>query len=144
MSDTHDKVMKMVREELAKNPDASNDDLYAKAQKIDRSIGDLSLRQFHARFPLQVKRKKAQSRKTRKASGSQAPASKTAASRKSSKSGRSRSSAKGVHREAVRDALLAFAREVSAAEGKTEMIDLVTGIDQHVDRVIAAVDGSGA
>jgi hypothetical protein len=48
--------MDMVRREVAKNPDVKSGVLYEQAKKVDRSMSSLSLRQFHARYPLQVKR----------------------------------------------------------------------------------------
>ncbi|HUF69844.1 MAG TPA: hypothetical protein VMM79_14465 [Longimicrobiales bacterium] len=56
MAKTSDRVMDMVRREVAKNPDVKSGELYEKAKKLDRSMSSLSLRQFHARYPLQVKR----------------------------------------------------------------------------------------
>jgi hypothetical protein len=56
MAKTSDRVMDMVRREVAKNPDVKSGVLYEQARKLDRSMSSLSLRQFHARYPLQVKR----------------------------------------------------------------------------------------
>jgi hypothetical protein len=56
MARTSDRVMDMVRREVAKNPDVKSGVLYEQAKKVDRSMSSLSLRQFHARYPLQVKR----------------------------------------------------------------------------------------
>jgi hypothetical protein len=130
MAKTIDSVMSMVEAELKKNPDVSNETLHGKAQKIDGSIKDLTLRQFHARYPLQVKRRMATSsgrRKTRK---------------KARRSTRAKAGATpDAGRQAVRDVLLRFARDVSAADGKAAMIDLVTGLDKYVDQVLRAADG---
>lgn len=54
--ETDDEIMEMVRAELEEDPDAENKALYRKAKKIDPAVEDLTLRQFHARYPLQVKR----------------------------------------------------------------------------------------
>lgn len=138
MPATNEKVMEMVRKELDANPDAENQDLYKKAQKIDASVGDLTLRQFHARYPLQVKRKRAAKSRARKST-----ARKKGASRKTRK--KTAGTAKGaVDREAIRATLLRFARDVSAAEGKAEMIDLLSGVDDYVDDVVGALDGTGS
>jgi len=65
MAETKPRVMDLVRKELVKDPSISSEALYQKAKKVDRSIGSLSIRQFHARYPLQVKRISAADRKRR-------------------------------------------------------------------------------
>ncbi|MEX0893675.1 MAG: hypothetical protein WEB88_16030 [Gemmatimonadota bacterium] len=102
MADTNERVMAMVKEELARNPDASVSDLQDKATKLDASIGQLTTRQFHARYPLQVKRAKAaakggrgagrkkatKKRATKKRAGTKrAAAKKTAAKKPAAKRG---------------------------------------------------------
>lgn len=56
MADSNQRVMDLVRREIAKNPGVSSEALFEKAKKVDSSIGRLSTRQFHAKYPLQVKR----------------------------------------------------------------------------------------
>lgn len=139
MPATNEKVMEMVRKELEANPDAENKDLYRKAEKLDASIGDLSLRQFHARYPLQVKRKRAAKKRSSKST-----ARKTGGKR-ASKKRRTRKAAKGsVDRQAIRSTLLQFARDVSATDGKAEMIDLLGNVDDYVEDVVGALDGGGS
>lgn len=135
MAEVKDAVMDMVRKELEKNPDAENRDLYEKATKVDDSIADLTLRQFHARYPLQVKRQRAQkksgkSRKKKK--------KKTSAS-----AGRGRKAARAdVDRDKVRATLLKFAKDVSSAEGQaSRLIDVLQSVDDYVDEVVKAMDG---
>lgn len=132
MAEVKEKVMNMVRKELEKNPDAENRDLYEKATKVDGSIEDLTLRQFHARYPLQVKRQKAQKKKE-----------KGGTSRKRRRSAPGRTSRAGdgeVDREKVRAALLQFAKDVSAAEGQASvLIDVLQDVDDYVDQVLKAV-----
>lgn len=124
-----DAIMDMVRQELSDDPDVENKDLYAKAKEIDSSVEDLSLRQFHARYPLQVKRKMAQKRR--------------GSSKRTSSSGRRSSAAKksDADRDVIRSTLLKFARDVSAADGKAEMIDILSSVDDYVNDVVHAVDG---
>lgn len=126
MAEKNEKVMEMVRDRLEKNPDAETQELFERAQKIDSSIGDLSLRQFHARYPLQVKRKRASGRSKKKgaAKSSGRPAAKAA------------SAAKDGSREAIRDGLLSFAKDVAAAEGKADLIQVLTSVDDYVDQVV--------
>lgn len=131
MAKTIESVMTMVESELKKNADVSNETLYEKARKLDASIGDLTLRQFHARYPLQVKRRTAAARGGRKR-------------RKVRRGGSAKKAAGGADsgRQAVREVLLRLARDVSTADGKAAMIDLVTGLDKYVDQVMRAADGS--
>lgn len=138
MPATNEKVMEMVRKELEANPDAENKDLYEKAREIDASIDDLSLRQFHARYPLQVKRKRAAKRRSKKAKARKGGAGRAARQKPE------KAAAKAVDRETVRSTLLRFARDVSAAEGKAEMIDLLSKVDDYVDDVVGALDGRGS
>lgn len=131
MAKTIEDVMKMVEGELDRDPDISNEALYEKARQIDGSIGDLTLRQFHARYPLQVKRRRAAASGRKKG---------RRGSRSAAGSGKADSTG-GADREAIREVLLRLAREVSAAEGKAAMIDLVVGLDRYVDEVVKATDG---
>lgn len=123
MAASEDKVMEWVQKQLKKNPAVSNQELFAKAKEIDPAVGELSLRQFHAKYPLQVKRKLAPKSGTR---------------------GRSRRRrAKELNREAIRESLLKFARDVSAAEGKAETIEILANVDKYVSELADALDGGG-
>lgn len=137
MADIKDDIMRMVRKELEKDPDIENQRLYEKAKEIDGSIGDLTLRQFHARYPLQVKRQKAQQSRGRKKKKQKGKT----ASRKATGGGRKRGGEGAVDRDRVRATLLRFAKEVSSASDKAEMIDLITNVDEYVDEVEEAVAG---
>ena len=142
MAEVNDKVMEMVREELKENPDAENKELYAKAVKLDDAIDDLTLRQFHARYPLQVKRQIAQKRggkKKKKRKQRKSRKKRKASSRAATKG----AAGSGPNRDAIRGTLLQFAKDVSSAEGKAEMIDLLTSVDDYVDQVVEALDGGG-
>lgn len=146
MADANQQVMKMISDELKKNPDISNQELFEKAKTIDKSVGKLSPRQFNARYPLQVKRtmtpKKPARRKAggggrgRKAAGAKgagAAPSTTAAVR-----GR-KGAAAGTGadpREKVRGVLLELARDVANAQNKGDVVDVIMGIDRYVDRVV--------
>jgi len=122
MAKIDDKVMAAVEKELKKNPDASVDELQAMATKINASMGDLTKRQFHARYPLQVKRKMNPPKPRKK-------------SRKTGRSKRKGAPANG-HREKVREILLRLASELAAAEERAEAVRVVAGIDSYVDEVL--------
>lgn len=111
-----DRVMEMVRAELAQNPGIRTADLLAKAKKLDKTLGKLSIRQFHARYPLQVKRQLAVQRPRRRRPRRKAT----------------------VHRDAIRTALLEFARALLEAEGKADVVAVIAGVDKLVDRVVVA------
>ncbi|HEX9107451.1 MAG TPA: hypothetical protein VF832_09485, partial [Longimicrobiales bacterium] len=68
------RVEDFVREELQKNPHATTAELFEKAKKLDRTVGKLSIRQFHARYPLQVKRQAAALRPRRRRRARSKPA----------------------------------------------------------------------
>lgn len=137
-----DRIMEMVRKELEKDPGIENKELYAKASDIDESVEDLTLRQFHARYPLQVKRQMAQdSGGAKKKKKKKKSKKKGGTSRKTATSGGRGGGSGGVDRERIRSTLLRFARDVSAAEGKAEMIDLLSSVDDYVDDIAGAVSG---
>lgn len=125
MAKTDDKVMAVVEKELEKNPDASVQDLYDKAKSVKSAIGKLTLRQFNARYPLQVKRKKS----------TRAPGKgkRQRATRK-----RGRGAANGGDRDKVRQALLRFAGDVAGAEERKELVQVLSNVDRYVDEVMKA------
>lgn len=121
MADRDQKVMAMVERRVKKNPDVSNQELYGKATEINSDIGKLTLRQFHARYPLQVKRKIAMGGETKL---------------KKKQAARGKKEAKAQpDREAVRKVLLALVKDVAGAN-KGEIVDVVAGIDEYVDKVL--------
>ena len=115
MAETSEKVMAFVRDELLRNPGVKTNELLTKAKKLDKSVGSLSIRQFHARYPLQIKRKLAAQRPRRR-----------------------RPRRKEVDRAAIKAELLAFARALAAAEGGAGVVDVIGSVDKNVDRVLAA------
>lgn len=123
MADRDEKVMQMVERRVKKNPDVSNQELYEKATELNSEIGKLTLRQFHARYPLQVKRKLARG-------GAAKPKKKP--SRPTKKQGK-------PDREAIKEVLLSLVKDVAGAE-KGEIVDVVAGIDKYVDKVLKKVD----
>ena len=123
MAKSDEKVMALVEEELKKKPDASVDELYEKAKAAEPSVGQLTYRQFNARYPLQVKRKKSQ-----KSAGGN--------SRRGGNRSRPKASSRLSQRDEVRAAFLAFAMDVLAAEDRKELVRVLVTVDTYVDRVI--------
>lgn len=120
MAEINAKVMAMVEDELKKNPDATTDELIEKAKKVDKGVAKLSNRQFNARYPLQVKRRRANGSKSRR------------------RPSRRRRRKGDVDRTAVRGILLDFAREIAGAESKTAVLDVIGNVDSYVDRLAKA------
>lgn len=129
MAETNEKVMALVEQEINKNPDVTNDELFEKARKVDKSVTNLTRRQFHARYPLQVRRSISLGGTTAR---HRAP-SKEAAARKAAAR-----NAGSADRVVVRGVLVQFARDVAAAEGKAEVLAVMGDVDKYVDRVVKA------
>jgi hypothetical protein len=150
MAKTIDRVMEMVRRALDKDPDARSATLYEQAKKVDRRVGQLSLRQFHALYPLTVKRQQAGSRRARKKA---APAGAAVRRGRPAGSGRGpgrpprKSAAETVSssaiatdggRDNVRGVVLELVAAVARAEDKSELIKVLGEIDRWVDRLVRA------
>ncbi len=118
MAGNDDKVLDFVTQELEKDPEARTSDLFEKAKDLFSSVEQLSLRQFNARFPLQVKRKKSRAR-----------------------SGGRRRGAAGkrvTSRDAVREVFLRFASDLTAADEKKDLVKVLAELDTYIDDAIAA------
>lgn len=129
-AETNDKIMQAVEKELEKNPDLSVDELFEKARKVDKSVEKLTKRQFNARYPLQVKRRKGATKKkaTKKRGGGRRTKRAASASRTSSGT--------GGNREAVRATFMKFASEMAAAEERRDLVKFLAGVDRYVDEVL--------
>lgn len=125
MAEVDGKLMSFVETALKKSPDRSTNDLFEEAKKKFPSAKKLSVRQFHARYPLQVKRRMSLAAK------SAAPAKKKAPR----PTPRPR---KPARREAVRDALLRFATDLSAAEERRDLVKVLANVDRYVDDIMEA------
>lgn len=125
MSEIDEKVLSAVEAALEKNPDATVDDLFTLAQGVSPAVAGLSKRQFHARYPLQVKRKLSprKPRKARRAKGRPKGARRPAGT---------------ASRDAVRACFLKFASDLAAAEARKDLVRVVAGVDRYVDEVLKA------
>jgi len=126
MADMDPKVLSAVEEALKKDPKASVDDLFEMAKGISPNVADLTKRQFHARYPLQVKRKLSPP-KPRK------PKLPKAAARR-----RRTASMEAPARDAIRATLLRFASDLTAAEARKDLVRVIAGVDRYVDEVLKA------
>lgn len=155
MADSKEEIQAKVREILDQKPDASTDELQEAAIQIDSGLMTLSRRQFNAGYVLPVKRAraasgaprargargtrrrgKARGRRTKNAAADSAAAPAPRA-RRAGRAGRA-SSATGSERDRVREILLRFAADLTRAESRAEIIDLLGSLDSYVDDVLAA------
>lgn len=140
MAEVNEKVMAWVEAEMKKNPGAASGDLFEKAKGRFPSIAPLSVRQFHARYPLQVKRREGiASGRSQKRSRTGASSRKKGAARprRSGATRRGKPSDKDS-REAVRGVLMRFATELASAEQKADVVKVLAGADRYVDEVLSA------
>lgn len=120
-----DKIMELVRKELDSNPDIQVRDLFEKVKGKEPSARELTLRQFNARYPLQIKRRQRMSEPT-----GDTPERRTTQRRRSRRP--------DANRDAVRDTFLRFASELSAAEERKDLVHVLSKVDQYVDEVVKA------
>jgi hypothetical protein len=134
MAETDPKVMSLVETALVENPAVSVQELYDMAKRTKRSIKQMTLRQFHARYPLQIKRKKGNSarKRARKAGRSVGVTTRSAGTRSARAAG-------GVDRDAVRTALLGFASDLAAADSRSEAVNVVASVDKYVAQIERAI-----
>ncbi|MEX1258904.1 MAG: hypothetical protein WEG36_15010 [Gemmatimonadota bacterium] len=123
MTKKDEKILALMETELGKNPKAATQDLFDKAKAIDSAVGKLSLRQFHARYPLQIKRRRKRGRPRRKVAG---------VTRR-----RGRSAAKSG-RDGLRAVFLRFAEDLTAAEDRRNLVKVLANVDQYVDDAVKA------
>jgi hypothetical protein len=143
VADRNEKVMDLVARELEEDSSASLEHLYDQAKSVDPSIGELSLRQFHARYPLQVKRRKSRAagrhkppspRKKKQQATSETKQS-APRSRKSKQSQPADSGSQELDREKVRALFIDFAMDFASAESRIEIVRAISSVDSYVDRL---------
>ncbi len=153
---TDAEVMSWVEGQLKDNPDVSVDELRAGAVKLNAGIADLTKRQFHARYPLQVKRAARRAadaaagikprRRPRRAAAAPAPepepaapapapAPAPAAPAPAAPAPASEAAPAGLDRGAVRKMLFDFAADITAAEGTSAVVKVLAAMDDYIDRI---------
>jgi len=133
MPEVDEKVMSFVEGILKKDPDIELEELFEATKKFKRSIGSLTRRQFNARYPLQVKRRRALAEK-----GS-APRKKKASTSTPRKPRRSIQSSTSSPRDAIRQVFLQFATHIAAAEERKDLVKVLANVDRYVDDVLRNV-----
>ena len=132
MPEVDERVMAFVEDVLTKDPGIQLEDLFAQTRKAYRSIATLSKRQFNARYPLQVKRRRALALKGM--GGGRAKTQRTG----------TRTKGRGISkstepRDMVRQVLLRFATDIAAAEERKDLVKVLAGVDEYVDDVMRGV-----
>lgn len=154
--DPVERVKNMVRHTLVVKPDVSNRELLARAKEIaPEAVDGLTLRQFHGKYRLPIVRfeltpKKAkQNGAAKKSSDGDSPAEGQLAgtapppkpARKRTKRGRKRAGDADVEiGGAVRAVLIEFAVELENAERRSELVNVIAGVDDYVKRIVNVAD----
>ena len=144
--DTEAAVLAYVARVLKRNPDVKNAELFKGACEIDASVAKLSARQFHAKYPLQVKRRLAAAApapkpapKPRKpAARPRKPAAPAMAEPAPPPAVAEAPSMGGGNAAAIRGLLLSLARELANAGTQAETIEVMARLDGYVDDIMQA------
>lgn len=145
MADRNEQVMEMVRRELDENPEIAMDVLFDKATEIDPAVAQMSRRQFHARYPLQIKRARGRGDQQEQPAAAERtskgrPRTTTSPSRMARSASR-RAGREGSDRDAIRSVFMEFASDFAQAESRSEIVRVMGSIDDYVDRVQKLVGG---
>jgi hypothetical protein len=150
MAERNEKIYERVLQELEKNPTLGSKELYAILQGVDRAVSRDTLQQFHARYVLPAKRGNkpagrkpaagdAPRRKRRRMGGkdgqavalsSPAPAAAARAPRRA-RGGSKREASK----DTIRALLLQFAQDLTDAESRSTLVQVLSRVDSYVDKI---------
>ncbi len=117
-----EEIMALVEDELARNPDTSTQNLYERAKAQHPAVASITLRQFNARFPLQIKRRKTLAQPRRRSRA-------TAVRRKIQAT---------YGHEGVRGVFLRFAEDLTSAQEKKDLVRVLATVDRYVEDSIEA------
>lgn len=129
VAEVDEKVMSFVERVLDENPEIELEELFERAKESSSSVADLSKRQFNARYPLQVKRRRSQARRAREGAGKRR-------GRKTARPPTRGPDRTGASREAVRQVFLEFATDITGAEERKELVRVLADVDRYVDQAI--------
>lgn len=143
----------MVREQLTRDPPPSTAALYGRAAHMNGDIYDLSLRQFHALYPLRVKRERARADGGASSDGS--PPREAADRTGTDPDGADADGAVSETpaptgtmgpeaRRRIRRVLWGFAREVAGAHTVPALAEVVDRLPARVDRIAGILSGASA
>lgn len=125
-----DKVMRLVEDLLEKNPDIAVEQLFEQAKKVNPKLGELNRRQFNARYPLQIKLRQARAKDAAARGGR--PRAQSGGRRRRSRTG---------NRDQVREILMGFALSLAGAEERKDLVKVLAGVDEVVEKVVKAAGG---
>ena len=139
-------VLAYVTRVLKRNPDVKNAELFKGACEIDASVAKLSARQFHAKYPLQVKRRlapaapapKAAPKPRKPAAPPRKPAAPAVAEPTPPPAVAEAPSTGDGNAAAIRGLLLSLARELANAGTQAETIEVMARLDGYVDDIMQA------
>jgi hypothetical protein len=129
-------IMEYVERTLDANPGIANADLFAGAREIDPSVAELTARQFHAKYPLQVK-----ARLARAAAPEPKTPPKPEVAAVVEPAAPEAPSAETGDPLAVRRLLLDLAKELASAETKADVIGVMARLDDYVAEIMEATRG---
>jgi len=133
VAEVDENVMSFVEKTLDEDPKIQLEDLFEKAKETNTSIRDLSKRQFNARYPLQVKRRRSQALR------SKGVARKKAEARASTRVGPTAPGRPVASREALRQVFLQFATDITGAEERKDLVKVLANVDNYVDQALRGV-----
>jgi hypothetical protein len=129
VSEIDEKAMRFVEDALKKNPDIQLDELFQRTKKVSGPIGRLSKRQFNARYPLQVKRRRAL------AARGKTPGQKKAGPPRAKSSPKAQVQS-SEPRDRVRQVFWQFATDIATAEERKDLVKVLASVDRYVDQVV--------
>jgi hypothetical protein len=132
VAEVDQKVMKFVEDTLKRSPTMRNEELFERVKKAHPSMRKLGNRQFNARYPLQVKRRRALGERVRGGVQKKSPPSTSTPRRKPR-------ATPETPRDAVRQVLFDFATDLAAAEDRKDLVQVLAGVDAYVDQVLKGV-----
>lgn len=132
MPEIDEKAMKFVEDTLEKSPNIQLDELFQRTKKVSSAIEQLSNRQFNARYPLQVKRRKALAARGRGTGRKKAAAPRGRPPRKPTVQA-------SAPRDMVRQVFFQFATDIAAAGERKDLVKVLAGVDKYVDQVLKGV-----
>ncbi|HET8653906.1 MAG TPA: hypothetical protein VFL93_00135 [Longimicrobiaceae bacterium] len=135
MAERNDEVAARVQAILSRDRDASTTDLMRAASEVDPTVDSLSKRQFNASYVLPAKRLLGHTAK--RGAGKKSPRAKAPAGHRRSDAARVRGGGSERH-EQVRAVLLEFARDFSAAESRSQIVDVLSHVDRYVEKIVRA------
>lgn len=151
MADRNEKIYERVLQELEKNPELGSKELYGILRESDKAVAKDSLQQFHARYVLPAKRarkvgseeksgaeeqpaRRIRRRRGKAARNGQAPAAADQAPKRTRRSRRQE-----PDRDRIRGLLLQFAQDLTDAESRSNLVQVLGRVDSYVDKIAATV-----